>query len=327
MCAPSAHRSAAAHRAARLFWGVVGSTLLVVIGVPLGWFLGSRHDLPMTMRSACALLQQGWGLAAWQGRAPAFATLFVFVLLASAAWAGMRHLLAWRRTRRLVARSVLYHPEHWPALEMALTGLPHCRQRLRTVATSRTVACTVGLWRHHILLSTGLLTALSPAEIRAVVSHEWGHISRRDPLRLVLLRWCSELLWFLPIVRVFAQESARAMEEAADDVAVVLTAQPLDLAAALVKAAQAQALPHWSAVSVLGGELGVTARVERLLDVAPPRTRRRHARDWVVSGVVATCLLVLLVVPRQPDVAAALAPLLAHQPHTHRGCSMPLPQG
>jgi hypothetical protein len=196
------------------------------------------------------------------------------------------------------------------------------------------------------MLSAGLLMALSPAEIRAVVSHEWGHVSRRDPLRLTLLRWCSELLWFLPIVRVLAQDCARAMEEAADDVAVVLTAQPLDLAAALVKAAQAQALPSGSAVSVLGeeglrpaptqsrqgpaalrrhcrAELGVTARVERLLAVAPPRTRRRHARDWVVSGLVATCLLMLLFVPRQPDAATALAALLAHQPRV--GCYM-LPQ-
>jgi len=326
MRAISSNRSPAAQRAARLFWSVVGSSLLVVGGVSLGWFLGSRHDLPMAMRGACAmLLQQGRSLANWQGRAPAFTTLFVLVLLASAAWAGVRRLLAWGRTRRLVASSVPYRPEHWPALEMALTALPHCRQRLRTVATSRAVACTVGLWRHQILLSAGLLTALSPAEIRAVVSHEWGHVSRRDPLRLVLLRWCSELLWFLPIVRVLALESARAMEEAADDVAVVLTEQPLDLAAALVKAAQAQALPNWSAVPALGEELGVTARVERLLDVAPPRTRRRHARDWVVSGVVTTCLLALLFVPRQPDVAAALAPLLSHPPRM--GCSMPAQQG
>jgi Zn-dependent protease with chaperone function len=260
------------------------------------------------------MLQQGWGLAAWQGWAPAFATLLVLVLMASGAWAGVRRLLAWGRTRRLLARSVPYRPEHWPALDVALTVLPSCQQRLRIVATPRVVACTVGLWRHQILLSAGLLTALSPAEIRAVVSHEWGHVRRRDPLRLVLLRWCSELVWFLPIVRAVAQDSVRAMEEAADDVAVGLTQQPLELAAALVKAAKAQALPGWSGRSALGGELGVTARVERLLDVAPPRPRRRHARDWIVSGLVVTCLLALLFVPRRPGVAAALVPLLSHQP-------------
>ncbi len=319
------NRRTAAQRAAYLFWSVVGSSLLVVSGVLLGWFLGNRHDLPMAMRRACAmLLRQGWCLVEWQGRTPAFATLLGLVLIASGAWAGVRRLVAWDRTRRLLASSVPYRPEHWPALAGALATLPHGHPPLRTVATSRVVACTVGLWRHQILVSTGLLTALSPAEIRAVVSHEWGHVSRHDPLRLVLLRWCSELVWFLPVVRALAQDSTRAMEEAADDVAVVLTAQPLELAAALVKAAQAQAGLRGSAVSVLGEELGVTARVERLLAITPPRTRRRHRRDWVVSGVVATCLLMLLVVPRQPGVAAALAPLLSHQPRM--GCAMLPPQ-
>ena len=270
------------------------------------------------------LQQQGWSLAHSQGRAPAFALFFVLVLMASGAWAGVRRLLAWGRTRRLLASSVPYRPEHWPALAGALATLPHGRPPLRTVTTSRVVACTVGLWRHQILLSTGLLMALSPAEIRAVVSHEWGHVSRHDSLRLVLLRWCSEFVWFLPVVRALAQDSARAMEEAADDVAVVLTAQPLELAAALVKAAQVQAGRRGAAVSVLGEELGVTARVERLLAMTPPRTQRRQRRDWVVSGVVATCLLTLLIVPRQSGVAAVLAPLVSHQ--THMGCSMLLPQ-
>ena len=139
------NRSPAAQRAARLFWSVVGSSLLIVSGGTLGWFFGSRHALPRAMRGTCAMLHQGWGLADWQGRALAFATLLVLVLIASGAWAGVRRLLAWCRTRRLLARSVPYRPEYWPALAMALTALPSCQQRLRIVATARVVACTVGL--------------------------------------------------------------------------------------------------------------------------------------------------------------------------------------
>ena len=128
MRATAAHRSTAVQRAARLFWSVVGSSLLVVSGVLLGWFLGGRHDLPMAMRRACAmLLRQGWCLVEWQGRTPAFATLLGLVLIASGAGAGVRRLVAWDRTRRLLASSVPYRPEHWPALAGALATLPHGR--------------------------------------------------------------------------------------------------------------------------------------------------------------------------------------------------------
>src|SRR5882724_10125953 len=99
----------AAQRTAHLFWSVVGSSLLVVSGGLMGWFLGSRHDLPMAMRSACAmLLRQGWCFVEWQGRTPAFAPLLGLVLIASGAWTGVRRLAAWDRTRRLPASSVPY---------------------------------------------------------------------------------------------------------------------------------------------------------------------------------------------------------------------------
>lgn len=187
------------------------------------------------------------------------------------------------------------------------------------------MACTVGLRQPRIMLSAGLIADLSAAELRAVLGHEWGHVSRRDPLRLALLRFCSHALWFLPILRVLVRDSARSMEEAADDVAVALTEQPLELAAALVKAAKAQARPQWSPLPALGGEPAVTERVERLLDVAPARPPRRHYGAWTVSVVVVGGLLALLVLPRQAAVAAVLTLPAARQPSI-LGCPMELAQ-
>jgi beta-lactamase regulating signal transducer with metallopeptidase domain len=145
---------------------------------------------------------------------------------------------------------------------------------------------------------------LAPAELGAVLGHEWGHVCRRDPLRIALLQFWSTVLWFVPILRVLAHDSARAMEDAADDAAVFLTDQPLELAAALVKTAQAQARSSWSPVPAISGEHTVTARVERLLALEPAQPPRQHARTWVISAVVAICLLGLLSLPRQPGVAA-----------------------
>jgi beta-lactamase regulating signal transducer with metallopeptidase domain len=160
----------------------------------------------------------------------------------------------------------------------------------------------------------------------SVIAHEWGHVMRRDPLRVALLRWCSDALWWLPIVGALVRESTRVMEDAADDVSVALTNQPLELAAALVKTAKAQAPPRWSTVPALGGEHMVTERVERLLQVAPVRSRRGHARAWSISFVAAMCLLSLFILSRYPVAAATSVPPFAPQSGATM-CPMPTAQG
>jgi Zn-dependent protease with chaperone function len=158
------------------------------------------------------------------------------------------------------------------------------------------------------------MAALTPAELGAVIGHEWGHVCRRDPLRIALLQFWSTALWFLPIVRTLARNSARAMEDAADDAAVFLTEQPLELAAALVKTAKAQAQLHWSPVPALGGDQVVTERVERLLELAPASPPRQNAPTWAASAMIATCLFGLLLLPKQPVVAAMSALPFTSQP-------------
>lgn len=250
----------------------------------------------------------------------------VVLVSGSGAWAGWCGLRAWWRTHRLLARSTPYRPATWPALDTAAVTFPAMQQRLRILHTEHPVACTVGFWQPQIVLSAGLLTVLSSAEVRAVLGHEWGHVSRRDPLRLLLLRFWSSTLWFLPIVRALARDSAHSMEEAADDAAVFLTDQPLDLAAALVKTAKAQAQPRWSPLPALGGEHTVSVRVQRLLEVTPTRHRQRHYRVWATSTVVAMFLLGALLLPRHPGAAAvSVAPIPAQQPMM--ACPMPLAQG
>lgn len=299
------NRSIAAQRAARLFWSVVGGGLLVVSGLALAVLLGSRSDPPLTVFEACLMMmRQIWGITLQQVARPSFAPVLMLGLMVSATWAIGRSLRAWWRTRCLLVSSVPYYPGRWPILDAALTILPPRRWRLRTLSTLRPVACTVGLWHPQIVLSAGLMGMLTPAELRAVLGHEWGHVRQRDPLRITLLRFWSTALWFVPIIRTLARDSARAMEDAADDVAVCLTAQPLELAAALVKTAKAQIQRHWSPVPAIGGEQVVSERVERLLALTPPCPPRQPMRTWIASAGITVCLLGLLILPRQPVVAA-----------------------
>jgi Zn-dependent protease with chaperone function len=273
------------------------------------------------------MIQQLWGIMPHHDVPSPFTLLLVFLMLASGTWASVRWLAAWGRTRRMLAHTQPYHPGRWPSLDTALlVMLPQDQQRLRVLEAPYPVACTIGLWRPRILLSTGMITTLSTTEMGSVIAHEWGHVMRRDPLRVALLQWCRDALWWLPIVGALVRESTRVMEDAADDVAVALTAQPLELAAALVKTAKAQVPPRWLPVPALGGEHVVTERVERLLQVAPVRPRRWHARAWSISFAATMCLLSLFILSRHPVAAATSVPPFASQPGVTM-CPMPTAQG
>ena len=305
----------AARRAARLFWSVLGSSVLLLSGGILITIITYHTDAPTTVFETClAMMQQIWGIMPHQDLPSPFALVTLLLILASGTWASVRWLAAWGRTRRMLAHTQPYHPGHWPALDRALAPLPEGRQRLRVLEAAYPVACTIGLWRPHILLSTGMITALSATELASALGHEWGHLMRRDPLRVALLRWCRDALWFLPIVGALVKDSTRVMEDAADDVAVALTAQPLELAAALVKTAKAQTPPRWSPTPALGGEHMVTERVERLLQVAPARPPQWHARAWTISFVTVLCLFSLFILARHPATAATPVPPFMTQP-------------
>jgi len=321
------NRSPAARRAAHLFWSVLGGCLLLLSGGILLARSSYHTEAPATVFKTClAMIQQLWGIMPHHDVPSPFALLLVFLMLASGTWASGRWLAAWGRTQRMLAHTQPYRPGRWPSLDTALATLPQGQQGLHVLEAPYPVACTIGLWRPRILLSTGMIATLSATEMGPVIAHEWGHVMRRDPLRVALLRWCSDVLWWLPIVGALVRDSTRIMEDAADDVSVALTNQPLELAAALVKTAKAQAPPRWSPVPALGGEHVVTERVERLLQVAPVRPRRWHAQAWSISFVAAMCLLSLFILSRHPVAAATSVPPFASQPGVTM-CPMPTAQG
>ena len=80
--------------------------------------------------------------------------------------------------------------------------------------------CLPGGARSVTVLSDGLMAALEPAELRAVISHEHAHLSQRHHLLLwAFAAWRQALPW-LPTTRL-AQESVNSLiEMLADDVAL-----------------------------------------------------------------------------------------------------------
>jgi Zn-dependent protease with chaperone function len=105
--------------------------------------------------------------------------------------------------------------------------------RLVVVADSSIYAFCAGLISPRIYVSEGLLTALEPPEIAAVIHHEAAHLKRRDPLLLLLSKLVGYLAAPLPVLRTLIARIRIEIELAADSAA--LAAVPVDaLAGALL---------------------------------------------------------------------------------------------
>ncbi|GAC1377778.1 MAG: M56 family metallopeptidase [Pseudarthrobacter sp.] len=163
--------------------------------------------------------------------------------------------------------------------------------------------CLPGGARSVTVLSDGLMAALEPAELRAVLSHENAHLNQHHHLLLwAFAAWRQALPW-LPTTRL-AQGSVNSLiEMLADDVALKTESRAtLIKAIAIVASGSARsgglrpAAQAGFAVEGLEAAAGVTgsdaarttaSRVSRLLSPQPELAATARA------GVLAGCILLL----------------------------------
>lgn len=120
-----------------------------------------------------------------------------------------------------------------------------------------------------IVVTTGALDLLSPAELRAVLAHEAAHVKAHDNRYLPFVRTLATLLFMDPVLGALARRLAVRYEFGADEDAAWSTRDPRSLARALLKMSETRprSMP---AAAILGGRRRplLLARIERLLDLA-----------------------------------------------------------
>jgi beta-lactamase regulating signal transducer with metallopeptidase domain len=141
--------------------------------------------------------------------------------------------------------------------------------RIDLVRDSRPFSFCYWFRRPRICLSTGLITRLDDAELRAVLLHERYHLRQRDPLRLVVARYFAAGLYVVPVVEELVEYYTVQKEVAADQAAVREMGGVRELASALFKV-----LPDADDVDlgllVPVGSLSVTeARIDQLVEGRP----------------------------------------------------------
>lgn len=194
-----------------------------------------------------------------------------------------------------------------PAELAALLNALDLAGRTRLIALETPVALCHGLPRPRLLLSTGALWGLSPAEMEAVLRHEQAHLRRRDPLRLLGARALADALPALPILRRMAALAPMAQELAADRAALAAVG-PEALSGALFKVGDGLGPLHGQTVAV-GAFSALDARIDQILGapVPPlspsPRTVLAAVSLLLLSPLLCVLLPVLWCVALVPAVA------------------------
>jgi Zn-dependent protease with chaperone function len=197
---------------------------------------------------------------------------------------------------RAALRAASRRTRAWKPISRPL-GLDGVAVPVFAVETPAPVMALAGVWRSRLLITRGVLDALSAEELRAAVAHELGHWRARDNLKRLAMRAAPDLLHFTPAAALVESRWASAAEHAADRHACGDADARCALASALVKIARLTPSPTPLAepISTLvdGGE--ITSRVERLLsDTAPAATAASRWPFAVAAALAAAGYVPLL---------------------------------
>ena len=149
--------------------------------------------------------------------------------------------------------------------------------------------CVAG--RHPtVILSTGALHALEPAQLKAVLAHERAHLAGRHHRLLALARIGRLAVPFLPLMRDADAQVARLVEMHADD-AAARASDPRSVATALVVLATGTS----PAPALAAAATDSVQRIHRLLRPGEPlgQARRQLLRATAASLALTPVLVAL----------------------------------
>lgn len=176
-------------------------------------------------------------------------------------------------------------------------------QQAMVVSQTEPVLALSGIFRPRMIISRGVLEALSKEQLDVAARHETAHRDSHDNLKRLFLVLSPE---FFPCANGFAaleKTWVRFSEWAADDEAVQEDSQrALSLATALLRVARMGAQPRLSILqtSLLPEDQDLSARVDRLLCAeALPIDKASHtsSRPTVQALFLAVCAAALVGIP------------------------------
>ena len=143
-----------------------------------------------------------------------------------------------------------------------------------------------------MVLTTGAVQALDPAQLAAVLAHERAHLAGRHHRLLAMARIGRQVLPFLPLMRDADAQVTRLVEMHADD-AAKRASGPGPLATALV----ALATTASPAPALAAAATDTVQRIHRLLNPAQPLGQARLDLLRATAAALALTPVLLALAP------------------------------
>jgi Zn-dependent protease with chaperone function len=188
---------------------------------------------------------------------------------------------------RAAGQQALLHAE-----TARLVGRPEPALGAVLVEHSQPIAYCVAGRHPTVILSTGALQALEPAQVSAVLAHERAHLTGRHHRLLALARISSLVFPVLPLMRDADAQVARLVEMHADD-AAARTSDPRSLATALVVLATGTS----PAPALAASATDSAQRIRRLLRPAEPLAPARRQVLRAAAALLALTPVLLAFAP------------------------------
>ncbi|MFC0513578.1 M56 family metallopeptidase [Mucilaginibacter angelicae] len=127
------------------------------------------------------------------------------------------------------------------------------------------VPMVIGHLKPLILIPAGLITAMPPSAIEAILVHELAHIRRRDYIMNLLVSMMEIVFFFNPAVLWIASLIRAERENCCDDIAVTHTGSKVNYIRALVACQEYQLTAPAYAMALTGRKDHLMGRVKRML--------------------------------------------------------------
>ena len=184
----------------------------------------------------------------------------VLVLCALAGWAALEpdnsEVVPWSLLLLSLPCTVIWMRAIWRALK-ALLRRPSVR-----------AAGVVGLWRPRIVISDRFRACIDERTATAAVAHEAAHLRHRDPLRLWLAQFATDLQWPSATAAERLRAWIRVVELVRDDEARRSGVDGADLAAAIIEAIRLHETDRF-VPALIGRRIDFETRIRRLLAPTP----------------------------------------------------------